>query len=79
MQQTPGIIAWGFLFFRNFTQTLKFYTMYSFLPLEACPDCLTNIPNGDLKSAVSCLITVGIAAVIRYIELRRIKRKQDKK
>lgn len=49
------------------------------IPLEYCPDCLMNIPNGDLKSAVSCLVTVGVAAVIRYIELRRIKRKQNKK
>jgi hypothetical protein len=49
------------------------------LVLDACPDCITNLPNGDLKSAVTCLITIAIGALIRHIELRRIKRKQDKK
>ena len=53
--------------------------MFLSLITDACPDCITNLPDGDLKSAVTCLVTVGIGAIIRYIELRKIKRKQNKK
>lgn len=53
--------------------------MYIALITEACPDCLTNLDNSDIKSSLTCLITIGIGAVIRYFEIRKIKRRQNNK
>lgn len=39
---------------------------------ENCPECIVNLSNGDWKSALACLATIGIGALIRAIEKRRL-------
>lgn len=39
---------------------------------ENCPECIVNLTNGDWKSALACLATIGIGALIRAIEKRRL-------
>jgi len=51
------------------------------LTSSACPDCLPNIDPSDKNSILTCLVTITVGAVIRYIEKRQIKirSKRDKK
>lgn len=45
---------------------------------DHCPDCIMNIPNTDTNTTIGCVVTVIVGAIIRFIELRRIKKNQDK-
>jgi hypothetical protein len=40
-----------------------------------CPDCLTNVDLTDKNSIIACVVTMGIAAIIRWIEKRKNRKK----
>lgn len=40
-----------------------------------CPDCLTNVDLSDKNSIIACMVTVGVAAIIRWIEKRKNRKK----
>lgn len=40
-----------------------------------CPDCINNIDTSHPNSILTCVLTIGLAAVIRWIEKRKDRRK----
>jgi hypothetical protein len=40
-----------------------------------CPDCLQNIDLSDKNSVIACIVTLGVAAIIRAIEKRKNRKK----
>jgi hypothetical protein len=40
-----------------------------------CPDCINNIDLSHPNSILTCVLTIGLAAVIRWIERRKDRRK----
>jgi hypothetical protein len=40
-----------------------------------CPDCINNIDATHPNSILTCILTIGIAAVIRWFEKRKDRRK----
>jgi hypothetical protein len=40
-----------------------------------CPDCLQNIDLSDKNSVIACIVTFGVAAIIRAIEKRKNRKK----
>ena len=40
-----------------------------------CVDCISDIDFSDKKSVISCLVTIGLGIVIRWIEKSKLKRK----
>jgi hypothetical protein len=43
-----------------------------------CIDCAEHGLNGDWKSAIACFVTLGITAIIRHIEKKRIEKNNKK-
>jgi hypothetical protein len=39
-----------------------------------CPDCINNVDLSHPNSILTCVITIGIAAVIRWIERRNMRK-----
>lgn len=45
---------------------------------ENCPECIVNLTDGDWRSALACLATIGLGALIRAIEKRRLIKRLKK-
>lgn len=43
-----------------------------------CIDCAEHGLNGDWKSAIACFVTLGITAIIRHFEKKRIEKNNKK-
>jgi len=43
-----------------------------------CIDCVTTTQIENLPELLTCLVTIGVAAIIRAIEKRKIKRANRK-
>jgi hypothetical protein len=41
-----------------------------------CPDCVTNIDLSNKEGIIACIVTVGIGAIIRWIEKRKDRKKK---
>ena len=41
-----------------------------------CPDCFTNVDLSDQNNVIVCIVTIGIGAIIRWIEKRKAKKKR---
>lgn len=50
-----------------------------FLPLEACPDCITNLDPSDRSSVISCAATILVATIVRWLELRQLRKRDNKR
>lgn len=40
-----------------------------------CPDCINNVDITHPNSILTCVLTIGLAAVIRWIEKRKDRKK----
>ena len=49
--------------------------MYSLI--TDCPDCVNNIDLTDKNNILACVITIGIGAIIRWLEKRHDKKRRN--
>lgn len=52
--------------------------MNSLIPLNAeCVDCLSNVDLSNKTELITCLVTIAVGAVIRFIEKRKDRKNKQ--
>lgn len=77
----PQVNTWGifFSYLRSNSNTLTMLIIPIQITAQDCLDCAQHGAEGDWTSAIACIITLAVTALIRNIEKKRIERKHNKK
>jgi hypothetical protein len=71
----------SFLFYYLSSSLLILHIMNLLLQInpQDCIDCVEHGMNKNLPELITCIVTIGVAAIIRAIEKRRIEKANRKK
>jgi hypothetical protein len=52
--------------------------MFTLIPLNAdCVDCLSNVDLSNKTEVITCLVTIAVGVVIRFIEKRKDRKSKN--